>query len=257
MIHSSGTSNVRLKPGCTGATFTRCRMSGAGFRLRTYGHNIDAINAAALTVQDSWLSDAPGTGVALSAGTVGALVQRNVISDMGMSGVALGWYADVDQCDTAANPTLSGCIDCVVRNNVIARTQGAGIIIVAALRPQVLHNTLWAVAMSQQNPLTLAPYQMYVSASRTPFVPCVNVTLLNNIVSRDALARAGTFLEIRTLADCCGNKPTSRGLSGWLYSGGNVYNDRRSVAGAVFKWGTGVMLENDGPGNGEVVAGKG
>lgn len=172
-----------------------------------------------------------------------------------MSGVALGWYADADQCDPVRNPAYAGCIDCVVRNNVIARTQGAGVMIMAAVRAQVVHNTLWAVATSQQNPLTVAPYQMYVSSSQTPFVPCVNLTVFNNIVSRDALARAGTFLEIRTLADCCGSKPATPGLAGWFASGGNVYDDRRSVAGPVFKWGTGVMLENDGPGNGEWLAG--
>lgn len=56
---------------------------------------------------------------------------------MGMSGVALGWYADADQCDAALNPGYAGCIDCVVRNNIIARTQGAGIMIMAAVRAQV------------------------------------------------------------------------------------------------------------------------
>ena len=59
IIHSTGTSNVRLKMGCYGATFTRCRMFDAGFRDRTYGHSIDAINAGAVVVEDSWLSGAP------------------------------------------------------------------------------------------------------------------------------------------------------------------------------------------------------
>lgn len=204
-------------------------------------------------MEDSICTDSASSGYLAAAGTSNATFRRNYIARTNLLGIGLGWYSDDDQTDAAFNPLRYQCLDCRAENNVIVETGGAAIGMYAALRPVVAHNTLWAAAMRMQTPLLLAPVQQWISATRQPIVPVVDPVIYNNVVAKDALARKGPHLQIRSLADCCNNSNTvpGPGLAGSLRMGGNVYYDARESSADVgaFQWGRGVMLEDERAGS--------
>ena len=100
------TAGIRLKPGCTGAIIRRTHIYATGYRVRTYGHCVDAINAPGLLVEDSVCTDTASSGFIAAAGSSNVTFRRNYIARTGLLGIGLGWYSDDDQADAAVNPCL-------------------------------------------------------------------------------------------------------------------------------------------------------
>lgn len=79
-----------------------------------------------------------GTGIQFKSGSVGTVIERNVVIGSGLNGINLGGFG-TPAWGRQAHEHVGG----VVRNNVVTRTADAGISVIDTVNGRVLHNTLW------------------------------------------------------------------------------------------------------------------
>jgi hypothetical protein len=127
-----------------------------------------------LVLQDCHIHDVKRQGVVLGAGVLRSVVERNLIEDAG-DGIELG-------DDTSDTAVTCESIDCVVRNNIIARTKAAGIMTRGALRARIENNTLLDVASEDEGGI-------YIRATGEWTAPAVkkpqktkDAVVVNNVV---------------------------------------------------------------------------
>lgn len=245
-IHHTGNSAIKVKAGSHGFQIRHSRVHHAGFRIKTYGHGIDVIGSDRVRIEDNYVSDVPNTGIQVAGGSRGARVLRNVVANTGLGGIHAGWYTEVDEFGPlGGNSELFESIDAFVANNIIANTEGAGVAFYASLRPAAVHNTLWFTAQSMQNPFLLTPVQHWVSNNVYPITGNVNATVRHNVAVKSASARKGPMLQIRTWTDWSNDNNVVGGLAGLLDADYNVYSVLGVVGAQPFRWGVGVMLEDE------------
>jgi hypothetical protein len=79
-----------------------------------------------------------GTGIQFKSGSVGTIIERNLIIGSGLNGINLGGFG-TPAWGRQAHEHVGG----VVRNNVVTRSADAGISVIDTLNGRVVHNTLW------------------------------------------------------------------------------------------------------------------
>ena len=79
-----------------------------------------------------------GTGIQFKSGSVGTVIERNVVINSGLNGINLGGFG-TPAWGRQAHEHVGG----VVRNNVVTRSADAGISVIDTVNGRVLHNTLW------------------------------------------------------------------------------------------------------------------
>ncbi len=84
------------------------------------------------------------------------------------------------------NPKQFESINAVVRNNIVAFSQAAGINMWSTSGTRILHNTLWNTQEVSQNAILInavAHSDQYTGAGYL-VVPCENITIVNNIMTK-------------------------------------------------------------------------
>jgi len=79
-----------------------------------------------------------GTGIQFKSGSVGTVIERNVVINSGLNGINYGGFG-TPAWGRQAHEHVGG----VVRNNVVTRSADAGISVIDTVNGRVLHNTLW------------------------------------------------------------------------------------------------------------------
>ncbi|GFR50017.1 hypothetical protein Agub_g12167, partial [Astrephomene gubernaculifera] len=241
-IHDTGSSCVKLSVNSRNNSFSNCEIYNAGTRFRTYGFGIEAVQAYDLDISDCYFHDTAGGAVLLAGGTARASLKRNYMEQVN-SGIEVGGFTGADMFNTLDNPNLYEAINTTLRNNIITATRLAGIVLRGALRTSVTHNTLWRVMEGGQAGILLDASVHGITGRGNVYLGNRDVTLWGNIVARSASAAAGPLLQIRA----SGLDTVSPNLT----TGYNVYHDQAAQAATngTFKWGVGVMLEDQRAGS--------
>ncbi len=141
-IHDTGRDAVKVTPGTDDVTVRRCTIAHTGQRDPSNAEGIDNVNGDRMVVQDTWIHDTATNGIYFKGGSIGSRIERSLVTDCGGSGILLGFDTSPEFFDTAANPQYYECLDCLARNNLVLRTQYAGIGFFGALRGKAVHNTI-------------------------------------------------------------------------------------------------------------------
>lgn len=249
-LHGSGSSVVKLTVATVNATIRRCEIFNSGRRVATYGHGIEMVNNRGGRIEDNYIHDVFGAGVKMSGGCKDVLLQRNVITKAHLAGLLLGFYENTEYMDWTSNRKWYECIRCSAVSNIISSVNGAGIGLYASKDSFVAHNTLFSTAHTMMSMIVLSSVQHWENSSTlgSPMTGNANPTLRNNIVVKGRLGRRGNMhLQVRQGVSWGSSNPVVSALEpGTTFS--SQYNAFFAIAmesPQVFKWGDGVMLEDE------------
>ena len=218
-LHDSGADVVKFTPLTNYAVIEFSEIYNSGRRDASNAEGVDAVNANYATLRDSYIHDTTTNGVYFKGGSVGAIIERNRVSNTAHSGILLGQSSD-ENWFSANNSSLYESIDAVVRNNVVWNTEGAGIGAWGALRPQIYNNTMYNVAKTMFGGLLVQGQEHWFPSGSdwvSKIVPSTDVTMYNNIV---VVSGSRSVLEVR-----------SEGLTGFLKSDYNYFYNTNGAAG--------------------------
>jgi hypothetical protein len=180
-VHDTGRDAIKITPGCDDVTIRRAEIFNSGVRDGSNAEGIDNVNGDRMLVQDSWLHDIATNGIYFKGGSTDSVVERNRIERVGGAGVLVGFDTSPEFFDLAANPQYYESIRGVVRNNIIANTQGSGIGLYAAKDAQIWNNTLINTAKAYHSPIYFGlAYQDWDPQAGRP--PSVNPVIRDNLV---------------------------------------------------------------------------
>ena len=219
-IHDTGRDAIKITPGCDNVIVRRNEIFRTGRRDPSNAEGIDNVNGDRMLVQDNSIHDIATNGVYAKGGSIGTLVERNLIRNTGGAGILLG-FRDTDEewFDTAVNPGYYENINGVIRNNIIVNTTYAGIGLYAARNPTISGNTLIDVAQQGQAGFQIDSGETYINDDPPLLVASRDVKFANNIVKLSATTTRPAF-EIRT-----------GGLAGTLQTAANRYFHSGTSAG--------------------------
>jgi hypothetical protein len=227
-IHDSGRDCIKITPASDDITIRRCEIYRSGVGPANQGsqgtnaEGIDNVNADRMIVQDCYIHDISTTGVYGKGGPTNCVIENNLIMNCGVGGIMIGFDTDPEWFDSTANPLFYENIDGLVRNNIVVNTDGAGIGMVAALRPQVYNNTLVDVAKKFHAAIQIHYVEHYYGDDPEPRVqPSTDATIINNIVMQSAASTRPMF------------RITEYGLTGTLTLANNRYYN--TAGAAAFK----------------------
>lgn len=202
-IHSTGADCIKITPGCDDVIIRRNEIGRSGLRPvdpdDRNAEGIDNVNGDRMIVQHNYIHDTLTTGVYAKGGSIGTVIEANLIQRTGGAGILFG-FRDTDEewFDTAVNPEYFENIDGTIRNNIVVDTQYAGIGLYGAKNATVHNNTLVNVALTGNAGIFIDTSETYVGNNPNPLlVACRNVKIANNIVSLSATTDRYGF-EIRT-----------------------------------------------------------
>lgn len=178
IIHGSGRDCVKI-PGADNITIRRCEIYDSGLRDPSNAEGIDNVNGDAMLVQDCYIHDIATNGLYPKGGSIGSIIERNLIMRCGQKGISMAQSSGLAFYDTIANPEYYSCRDCIARNNIIVDCEGSGIDLESALRAEVYNNTMINVAKSQQGGMRIASANKGGAAG---VVQCRDCTIRNNII---------------------------------------------------------------------------
>lgn len=238
-LHDSGRDVIKITPGADDITIRRSEIYNSGRRDPSNAEGIDNVNGDRLVVQDSYFHDIATNGIYAKGGAIGAVIERNLITNTGGGGIMVGFYTDEEWFDTTANPNYYENIDAIVRNNIIVNTNYAGIGLFASLRAQIYNNTLINVAQTGMAAVIFTPGEIYFGTNPRPrYVPNVDPVLVNNIVTQAANS-SQPMVRIRSVDGAAG-------LAGTLTMSNNRYSaagrqasfeeDRTNFTGSLAQW---------------------
>jgi hypothetical protein len=180
-VHDTGRDAIKITPGCDDVTIRRAEIFNSGVRDGSNAEGIDNVNGDRMLVQDSYLHDIATNGIYFKGGSTDSVVERNRIERVGGAGVLVGFDTSPEFFDLAANPHYYESIRGVVRNNIIADTQGSGIGLYAAKDAQIWNNTLINTAKAYHSPIYFGlAYQDWDPQAGRP--PSVNPVIRDNLV---------------------------------------------------------------------------
>ena len=160
---------IKVVPGADHVTISRTEIGN------TASGGIDDVNGDYLTVQDSYIHDTASDGMHIKGGAIGVIVERNRVENSGGTGISIGQFTDAVWFDPSQNPDHYEIIRPIVRNNVVAGTDYAGIAIYAAQQPQVNNNTLVDTAR-------VAQASIYLTTDGATLT--TDPSIVNNIITR-------------------------------------------------------------------------
>ena len=233
-IHHTGSSCVKLTMKTSNVTIRNSELFKCGDRLRTNGHGVEAVQARSIVVEDSYIHDVISAGIHLAGGTRHSVIQRNYIAHVDF-GINVGFATDFEYMDNVYNPRLYEHLYGIFLNNIITSTRQAGMNMWAANGAVVMHNSFWNVQEATQNAILLNSYQ-HTTAPGSPTTGCSNISIIGNVMVKSRTARVGPLVQIRK----DGLEFTSEFRMGY-----NVYLDSKGLSGKVWRWGVGVMLEDE------------
>lgn len=228
-IHHTGRDGIKLTPRSNRVTIRRCRIHHTGALYppgtpldRRNADGIDNVGGHDMTVEDCHLHDIATSGLYFKGGARRALIQRNRIENVGMSGILVGFDTSEKFFDTADNPDYYEAIDARVQNNLIRRAAYAGIGLYASKNAQVRNNTIIDAARSGHAALYFGiVFQDWNENAGRP--PNRRADIRHNLVRQDG----GACLAIRWSHELGG----LAGLDGVPGSDHNVFHDRRGHCG--------------------------
>lgn len=197
-IHSTGRDAIKITPGCDDVLIRRNEISHTGLRDRSNAEGIDNVNGDRMIVQNNYIHDTSTTGVYAKGGSIGTIIEGNLIQRAGGSGILFGFRGtDDDVFDTIVNPDFFEHIDGVIRNNIVTDTGYAGIGLYGAKNATVQNNTLVNVALDGHGGIIVDSGKTEAKLNPLPIVvPSRDIRIANNIVSLSAATSEPAF-EIR------------------------------------------------------------
>ncbi|OJJ18049.1 hypothetical protein BKI52_29805 [marine bacterium AO1-C] len=155
------------------------------------GDGIDAVNVEQLTIRNCYFHDIPSShAFYFKGGSEKCVAEGNFIENCD-AGIALGFATDCQFYDTQKNPNAYGSIDCIVRNNVVIKTNSYGIGLFGALRPVVANNTLVDVAQNTRGGLYFESNTPNGCTNKAQSV--TEATVVNNIILLPATSSRGVI----------------------------------------------------------------
>lgn len=228
-IHHTGRDGIKLTPKSNRVTIRRCHIHHTGALYppgtpldRKNADGIDNVGGHDMTVEDCHLHDIATSGLYFKGGARRALIQRNRIENVGMSGILVGFDTSEKFFDTADNPDYYESIDARVQNNLIRGAAYAGIGLYASHRALVRNNTIIDAARAGHAALYFGiVFQDWDERSGRP--PNRAPGIRNNLV----LQEGGACMAIRWSHELGG----LAGLDGAPGSNHNVFYDRNGHCG--------------------------
>lgn len=228
-IHHTGRDGIKLTPKSNRVTIRRCHIHHTGALYppgtpleRRNADGIDNVGGHDMTVEDCHLHDIATSGLYFKGGARRALVQRNRIENVGMSGILVGFDTSEKFFDTAENPDYYESIDARVHNNLIRGAAYAGIGLYASKNAQVRNNTIIDAARSGHAALYFGiVFQDWDDKAGRP--PNRDADLRHNLVLQDGRP----CLAIRWSRELGG----LAGLEGAPGSDHNIFHDRSGSCG--------------------------
>jgi hypothetical protein len=228
ILHDSRYDVVKIKANGKNITirYNEIFNSGKGFSgndcapesERGNAEGIDNVNGANMLVQNNYIHDICTNGVYAKGGATDVVIENNLIERTNKAGILVGYDTSTDWFDLAANPQYYENIRGIVRNNLIINTGQSGIGLFASKDAQVYNNTLVNVA---NNAFHSA---IYFGLSYQDWDPDagrpanVNPSIHHNIVSQPASVTR-PMIEIRYSNDLGGLSA----LAGWPTMHDNCY----------------------------------
>lgn len=218
-IHDTGRDAIKITPKSNDITIRRNHIHHTG-RIYPPGtpledknaEGIDNVNGARMTVEDNYIHDTATNGVYFKGGATDALVQRNVLENLGEGGILVGFDTSPEFFDLGENPGYYEAIRGIVRNNIVRDSVRAGIGLYASRDALIANNTLLRTATASQAAI-------YFGVTLQDFDPVagrpasVNARIVNNLI----LSNGGDCIGIRWANDL-------GGLSGLSGSPGTDWN---------------------------------
>ncbi len=196
ILHGSGRDVIKLTPGSDDVIIRRNEIYDSGLRHAGNADGIDNVNGDRMIVRDNYIHDIATNGLYAKGGSIGSVIERNLIRETGSGGVMVGFYTDIEWFDTNVNPEYFESIDTIVRNNVILDTTYAGVGLYASKSPRVFNNTLINVGRTGQAGILTSYVDHYTGATTFTREANVDPVVINNLVVQpDGASTAAVYLR--------------------------------------------------------------
>lgn len=183
-IHDTGVDAVKITPGCDDISILNNEIFNAGRRTTSSADGIDNNNGDRMIARGNYIHDIPSIGILTTGGTVGSVIEQNLIKNVSGAGLTVGYYSESEWMEPATNPTYITAFDTVARNNIVIGAKQAGIGIYAAQNALVANNTLIDTASEAQAPIQLGGIDLWLSdADWNHHVASVSPVIVNNIIT--------------------------------------------------------------------------
>lgn len=94
-----------------------------------------------MIIRNSYIHNTTGTGLYFKGGSIGCLIENNIIENSDSGGIFIWFDTGPEWFDLTVNPEYYESISGKVQNNIIKNTKLAGIRIYGSKDPIVLNNT--------------------------------------------------------------------------------------------------------------------
>ncbi len=183
-IHDTGYDAVKITPGANNVTVENNEIFNTGRRIQDSADGIDDNHGDNLLALDNYIHDTTGSGILTSGGTVGSVIDGNLVMNAHQAGIRVGFGTELEWMTPATNPNLYASINEIARNNIIVNAAEAGIGIHASLNPRVYNNTIVNCSSQDQAPILLSGEDVWIPNSPTEqHVANANPFVVNNLVT--------------------------------------------------------------------------
>jgi hypothetical protein len=173
-IHHTGRDGIKAQR-ADGAVIEDNEIAFSGVRDGSNAEGIDVIGSLGVTIRRNYIHDIATNGMYLKGGTVGGVVEKNLVVNTGQVGILLGSETDAQ---FMRNGVAHEAIDSIARNNVVVGTAMAGLGSIAGLNVRFENNTVVDAARTAQGAFRLATNQFGTSPEQVLFK--------NNVVALEA-----------------------------------------------------------------------
>lgn len=191
----------------------------SGVRDPSNAEGIDMIGALGATIRRNHIHDIATNGLYLKGGTIGGVVEKNLVERTGLAGILLGEETDVE---FMRNGVVHEAIDSVARNNVVVDTGGAGLGTWAGRNVRFENNTVVRAAGESQAAFYVRPNLVGTPAEQVEFK--------NNIVTLDP----DSTRPLVQLVDFFGTLDSDHNL--WFSAAGSYRFWRDFASGGSSHW---------------------
>jgi hypothetical protein len=188
-IHGSGRDAIKIKPESDNIQILDNEIYDTGkteSRSDCNAEAIDNVNGDNMLVRGNHIHDICSNGVYAKGGATNAVIENNIIENVGGMGIGVGFDTSPEFFDLKVNPNYYENISGIVRNNFIKNTGLAGIGLYASKDAIVENNTLQDVANGSDHAAIYfgVTLQDYDDKAKRP--ANINPTIRNNIVSQSS-----------------------------------------------------------------------
>jgi PKD repeat protein len=214
-IYGSGRDCVKMF-NADNATIEGCEIGPSGLRDPSNAEGIDSVGSRGTLIRECFFHDIATNGLYLKGGAADCVVERNRVERTGGAGILLGQDTDLE---FMRDGTQYEAINCIARNNVVVRAEGAGLGTYSGNNIRFENNTLYDVAR------TFHAGFYVVTNSRD--VPSRQVLFKNNIVVVTSTRPMSYIIKLSDSLTCDSNI--------WYKPSGS-YEFRRETATSYDSW---------------------